>query len=318
MPFELALAEVGMDMVGGSLLSDMVGSALTDIGGGMFLDATGSLVDVAGNAMGSEFAGGLGASQFADLAGPGASLSGAEVGGPWSPQPPPSKPYGGLNDWGNIEPSSAARSAGSQGFSDSLKKFQKDNPLLLPAAGALAQAYGNSRNRSTTSAMSDQARKDMLARQSLNDSPPQASWAGSPGLNPQTLASNPLALTQNSGYGTSRMPAEHAFFKANGGALDIAHGTGVAPHAGGLEMHHAYVKDHGAGGQDDNVPAMLSSKEYVMDADTVAALGDGNPDHGARKLDEWRKNLRAHKRSAPTSKIPPKARSVESYLRKVA
>ena len=34
---------------------------------------------------------------------------------------------------------------------------------------------------------------------------------------------------------------------------------------------------------------------YVMDAETVALLGDGSIDAGARKLDEMRKRLRAHK-----------------------
>jgi hypothetical protein len=38
--------------------------------------------------------------------------------------------------------------------------------------------------------------------------------------------------------------------------------------------------------------AMLSPDEYVMDAYTVAALGNGSSDAGAAKLDEFRKALR--------------------------
>jgi len=125
-----------------------------------------------------------------------------------------------------------------------------------------------------------------------------------------------------------------------------------------------YANGRGTG-QSDDIPAMLHDGDYVMDADTVAALGDGsskagaqaleslrtkvphrmaeggkavpaqsadgeyvfpeafvtalgNGDNkrGAKMLDAMRENLRAHKRSAPTSKIPPKALSPLDYLNK--
>lgn len=68
------------------------------------------------------------------------------------------------------------------------------------------------------------------------------------------------------------------------------------------------------GGQDDNITAQLSPGEYVMDADVVSALGDGSNEAGAAKLDALREAVRAHKRSAPVGKIPPKARSIDAYL----
>lgn len=68
------------------------------------------------------------------------------------------------------------------------------------------------------------------------------------------------------------------------------------------------------GGQSDNIPAALSPGEYVMDADVVSALGDGDNNAGAAKLDKMRQNIRTHKRSAPPTKIPPKAKSPEAYL----
>jgi hypothetical protein len=68
------------------------------------------------------------------------------------------------------------------------------------------------------------------------------------------------------------------------------------------------------GGQDDLVDAKLSPGEYVFDAESVSALGEGSSEAGARKLDEMRKKLRSHKRSAPNSKIPPKAKKPEGYL----
>ena len=67
-----------------------------------------------------------------------------------------------------------------------------------------------------------------------------------------------------------------------------------------------YVKGKGDG-QSDDIPAMLADGEYVFDADTVAALGNGSSDAGAKLLDHFRESLREHKRSAASNKIPPKA-----------
>jgi hypothetical protein len=72
----------------------------------------------------------------------------------------------------------------------------------------------------------------------------------------------------------------------------------------------------GAGdGQSDDIPAMLADGEYVFDADTVAALGNGSSKAGALQLDKMRKSIRRHKRSASTDKIPPKAKSPLEYLK---
>ena len=78
---------------------------------------------------------------------------------------------------------------------------------------------------------------------------------------------------------------------------------------------HKYLRGYRGGGQSDNIMAMLSPNEYVMDAATVADLGDGNPDEGARKLDSMRENIRQHKRSASPKSIPPKSKSPEQYMK---
>ncbi len=44
-----------------------------------------------------------------------------------------------------------------------------------------------------------------------------------------------------------------------------------------------------------NQPINLSGGEYIMDAETVAFLGNGNTDSGAQKLDNFRENLRMAK-----------------------
>lgn len=77
-----------------------------------------------------------------------------------------------------------------------------------------------------------------------------------------------------------------------------------------------FVSGGAMSGQGDTVPAMLSDGEYVMDADTVAALGDGNSKAGAGALDQMRQNIRTHKRSGSVKTIPPKAKPAEQYLPK--
>jgi hypothetical protein len=63
------------------------------------------------------------------------------------------------------------------------------------------------------------------------------------------------------------------------------------------------------------VPAKIADGEYVFPEAFVTALGGGDNKQGAKLLDAMREELRAHKRSAPTSKIPPKAKSPLDYLR---
>jgi len=63
------------------------------------------------------------------------------------------------------------------------------------------------------------------------------------------------------------------------------------------------------------VPAKIADGEYVFPAGFVTALGGGDNKKGANILDGLREKLRAHKRSAPDSKIPPKAKSPLDYIK---
>ena len=73
---------------------------------------------------------------------------------------------------------------------------------------------------------------------------------------------------------------------------------------------------HGEGdGQSDDIPAMLADGEYVFDSEIVAQIGNGSTKAGAQALDRFRENIRAHKRSAPINKIPPKTKVLTSYLK---
>lgn len=76
----------------------------------------------------------------------------------------------------------------------------------------------------------------------------------------------------------------------------------------------------GAGsGRADTIDAKLSDGEYVIDAETVAMLGDGSNKEGAKRLDAMRGSIRSHKGKAlAKGKFSPNAKSPLSYLKGVA
>ena len=85
---------------------------------------------------------------------------------------------------------------------------------------------------------------------------------------------------------------------------------------GGLSQVHSMKIGGGADGRSDDVNAVLSDGEYVMDAETVAMLGNGSSKAGAAQLDQMRSNLRKQKGQALAhGKISPNAKSPLSYLK---
>lgn len=70
-------------------------------------------------------------------------------------------------------------------------------------------------------------------------------------------------------------------------------------------------------GRSDHIEALLSPGEFVMDAETVALLGNGSSEAGARRLEEMRKAVRKQKGGALSKgKFSPDAKSPLSYLSK--
>lgn len=63
------------------------------------------------------------------------------------------------------------------------------------------------------------------------------------------------------------------------------------------------------------IPALIADGEVVLPAAVVAKIGNGNNKLGAQKLDKMREAVRTHNRSAPTTKIPFKAKSPLDYLK---
>jgi hypothetical protein len=56
-----------------------------------------------------------------------------------------------------------------------------------------------------------------------------------------------------------------------------------------------YAVEGPGDGRDDQIPALLSDGEYVIDAETVALLGNGSNKAGADMLDAFRVNVRKQK-----------------------
>ena len=91
--------------------------------------------------------------------------------------------------------------------------------------------------------------------------------------------------------------------------------TVAAAKGGALNQISNLAKGSGSG-RDDTINARLSDGEYVMDAETVALLGDGSNDEGARRLDQMRKELRAQKGKAlAKGKFSPNAKSPLAYFK---
>lgn len=243
----------------------------------------------------------------------------------------------GIGESGGYDPSAALNIPGSESYDPSLaanvpkdaagaginavggaggaeKSFLAKNPWLMGAATAALGALGTGGNKSGTVP---------------GAAPPAvalpANWT-------TPLDQTPYKRTFNTAPTTSTQPGEHVYFNNNNvnGSPDVVPVTG---HAAGGEIRDpggalsqlgtepldatssTYVQGPGSG-RSDSIPAVLSDKEYVLDAATVSALGDGSPDEGARRLDEMRANLRRSQGGALSQgKMAPKAKRPEQYMR---
>lgn len=121
------------------------------------------------------------------------------------------------------------------------------------------------------------------------------------------------------GGGMGEMPPE-GLGAGMGEPPQFAHGGVFSRGGGALGRARSYVPSHGPGdgdGRSDHVDAKLSPNEYIMDAETVALLGNGSPDAGARRLDAMRANVRKHKGGALSQgKFSADAKAPEAYLPK--
>lgn len=121
----------------------------------------------------------------------------------------------------------------------------------------------------------------------------------------QFMALNWPALTSGA-YNTAQPEVQ----KARGGAY---------AGGGGALSNVSRMMSGGGSGRADTINAKLSDGEYVMDAETVAMLGDGSTGEGAKRLDAMREQLRRHKGKALVKgKFSPNAKSPLTYLKGAA
>lgn len=111
----------------------------------------------------------------------------------------------------------------------------------------------------------------------------------------------------------------------SGGAYNVGSQTAPATtpppgmsNGGALSAVARFARGAGTG-RSDEIDAKLSDGEYVMDAETVAMLGDGSSKAGAQRLDKMRREIRSHKGKAlAKGRFSPNAKSPLSYIKGVA
>jgi len=216
---------------------------------------------------------------------------------------------------GSVIPGTAVSAPGSGGGGGGILNTIKSNPLAAAAAAlGIAGAFAG-KGKSQTASASNSTQNNTQ----FND-PALAQQIRDGGYQSDKTYNAPPSDFNWYQYG--QLP-EWNFFNNNNSAISPvtkAHGgtiNGASP-----MQPQSYVDDQSlahsggaaqgpGGGQDDKIPVYLSAKEYVMPADVVSDLGDGNADEGARKLNKMRDKVRVHKGRKGS---PPKAKAPEQYI----
>ena len=213
--------------------------------------------------------------------------------------------------------------------------YSKDSPVVSPddqyksaatvfkeSGGGSGGAGGKSPWEKIKEMMGDQALKQMTAKQNFANSPlgAAASAAQAAGLLAQAIVGKPQAkvtaresTVQDTGPKFSGTGAPRTLFakggQVKGGLLPIT--EKILEHV----MNQKGLIGGDDGGQEDVVDISAAPGEYVIDAEVVSMLGDGNTEAGAKKLDKMRYNIRKHKRSGGLSQIASKSKDPEQYLK---
>lgn len=97
--------------------------------------------------------------------------------------------------------------------------------------------------------------------------------------------------------------------------MRFAEGGAFAAKRGGSSKRTEFAVNGPGTGRSDDIPAVLSDGEYVIDAETVALLGDGSSKAGAKKLDDLRVKVRKHKgEKLAKGRFSANAKKPEAYL----
>jgi hypothetical protein len=192
-------------------------------------------------------------------------------------------------------------------------------PLGGLVGGALGKAigglFGGGKKKKARKAAEQAA---FAARMQNVGTLPASFTAQLPAANLPSLAARQPTTMPQQDWNRYGMGPEQQFFTSAPAAAPAAAPVATPPMAamaplpvgyaeGGLAVSH---------GRSDDVPALLSNKEYVIDAETMALLGNGDPDAGADMMDKWRVNIRKHKgKHLAKGEISPDARMPDDYLK---
>jgi hypothetical protein len=192
-------------------------------------------------------------------------------------------------------------------------------PAASPAAGQMAPHTANPMENPARSGFAMQrpawGRRTMMGRMAEGgtpEPPPRNPFINSNGqFIPQIsqgAAQSQVLGTQPRGQIAEMMPKrfmQPAPGHAHGGALS---GMPAAP------KPSRHIQGPGDGTSDD-IPARLANGEYVLSADVVSGIGNGDNGSGARKLDEFVHNIRVHKaQNASRGELPADAKPLHQYL----
>jgi hypothetical protein len=110
-------------------------------------------------------------------------------------------------------------------------------------------------------------------------------------------------------------PAGPSMYAPEVDNMRFAQGGSLAAKRGGSPRRTEFAVNGPGTGRSDDIPAVLSDGEYVIDAETVALLGDGSNKAGAKKLDELRVKVRKHKgQKLAKGRFSANAKKPDAYL----
>ena len=114
-------------------------------------------------------------------------------------------------------------------------------------------------------------------------------------ISPQMAANTRDYLQQLSAMKKAQLNKFLADITAYGDLLGVGGQQGIGMNVGGLLKSSEDGMTDTLPAQVGPDPVMLSGGEYIMDAEIVSMLGNGNTDAGAKVLDEFRENVRRAK-----------------------
>lgn len=194
-----------------------------------------------------------------------------------------------------------------------LSKYLNYASLGLTGAGLLSKAFGSGIGNKTPGAGGIGTFTPAKLPDIFSAKLPGPSGPGGPG---GAGTATPYGAT-DPGAGGQNLTAEDYYKYGYGPEKSFfknVPGRPIGMAKGGSTNRFA-VRGPGTGRSDD-IPANLSDGEYVVDAETVALLGDGSSKAGADKLDRFRVNVRKHKgKSLAAGRFSVAAKRPEVYMK---